>query len=524
MEERKIYLPYYRYGDTSGSDDDDDDRKILALSHDKASSPRSLLMRGLSSFISFVTFPFRSRSAGPRQRRHVFVMLMLLVASVSLLFLISADSRSLVGVDGAGERLSQLWSASSSSFYGDEDDEDEGLVPPPNSLSTARPTALPATPLDHTPVPAPADADAPYTLPTPATVPISSEITTHLPHIPPKIWQIYLSFNRKALSAPYLASWLSMSPATMYTVLDAAGALDLVHRLSRLLADKDLSLPVWKMENFRVETNGPRKSKKKTAAQQAVDDAKAAKEAAEHPEVPLSSDRGIMSVTDFGTDALELYESMPRRVLRADFLRYLVLALEGGVYSDIDTTLVRPIAEWVPESMRNATRLIVGLEADSSPPVGGTKYEVQFCQWTLASAPNHPTMWTMIHRILDKVRAVNAGVSPLADTTRRKHLLSARRATRKYSDEDVLAITGPAAWTEVIYAHINHVAGDGVGNERITWKTLTGMTEPRLFGDTLILPINGFATGVPHSKASKSDVDATLIRHQFQGKWRGNNG
>jgi alpha 1,6-mannosyltransferase len=62
---------------------------------------------------------------------------------------------------------------------------------------------------------------------------------------------------------------------------------------------------------------------------------------------------------------------MSRRVLRADFLRYLLLAIEGGVYSDIDTELLKPIHEWEPDEFKSRTKLIVRLEADQSPPVAG---------------------------------------------------------------------------------------------------------------------------------------------------------
>lgn len=66
----------------------------------------------------------------------------------------------------------------------------------------------------------------------------------------------------------------------------------------------------------------------------------------------------------------------------------------------------------------------------------------------------------------------------------------------EYSNDDVLGITGPAGWTEVVYAELSKQVGS-----TITWKNLTGMKEPRLYGDILVLPINGFASNVPHSGA-----------------------
>ena len=40
---------------------------------------------------------------------------------------------------------------------------------------------------------------------------------------------------------------------------------------------------------------------------------------------------------------------------------------------------------------------------------------------------------------------------------------------------------------------------EGTGTE-ISYLNITGMTEPRLFGDVLVLPIDGFGAGQPHSK------------------------
>ncbi|KZT61372.1 glycosyltransferase family 32 protein, partial [Calocera cornea HHB12733] len=41
-----------------------------------------------------------------------------------------------------------------------------------------------------------------------------------------------------------------------------------------------------------------------------------------------------------------VWNTLPRGVLRSDMLRYLVLLLEGGVYSDTDTVCLKPISRW----------------------------------------------------------------------------------------------------------------------------------------------------------------------------------
>ncbi|EFX05282.1 initiation-specific alpha-mannosyltransferase [Grosmannia clavigera kw1407] len=456
---------------------DGEDDKVLAAAARLSLSPhreerKSTLAQISSVVLWLATFSWLPSS--PRQRRHLCVLLLLMSTILGFWVLISDDSRRhLVTVDGASESLSRLWSH-------------------PDSSSSCSSPASPAAPVSAGSLETSISPDIPDYDPFSTGRIADTSVSTRLPQIPPKIWQVYLSWASSAVTPGYLASWMSRSPSFMYTILDADGARDVVGRLSRLALDKTLRLPIW------VPASAPSQEK----------DAKSEdSESKSESERRGTDDIDSVSAADIGSDALQLYEAMPRRVLRADFLRYLLLALEGGIYTDSDTSLVRPIRDWVPESMRNATRLIVGLEADSSPPVSGTKYEVQFCQWTLASGPNHPTMWTMVHRILAHMRDSSSGFF-----------------TPSFTDDDVLAVTGPAAWTEVIYAHLNRVAGDGAGQERITWETLHGMTEPRLFGDTVVLPIDSFATGVPHSKASKQTVEATLVKHQFLGKWRGNNG
>lgn len=270
-----------------------------------------------------------------------------------------------------------------------------------------------------------------------------------LPHIPSKIWQIYLAFAPDVVNPERMTSFVTHSPSHTYSILDAAGANALVHYVAQNFAGYE-----------RIST---------------------------------------------------LYEAMSRTVVRADFLRFLTLAVEGGVYADTDTTMVRPLIDWVPAEFRNRAQLVVGLEADAGERedlVGGTSYPVQFCQWTMAGAAGHPALWAMVDRVLDRMaEKVKSGK---------------KRPNGSYgfSNSDVLGMGGPAGWTEVVYEHLSHVTG-----REVTWKDLTGIREPKFFGDTLVLPIDGFATGVPHSGATYPQENYTqdaMVLHHFSGGWKAN--
>lgn len=269
-------------------------------------------------------------------------------------------------------------------------------------------------------------------------------LPSHLPSIPQNIWQFYLDFSPAAIHPfrNYIHSWIAHSPSYNYAVIDALGASAIVQSLS------------------------------------------------------LDPSRAHLTTT---------YEALTRRVMRGDFLRYLLLALRGGVYSDMDTTLLKPIHEWVPEELKNKTRLIIGLEGDNNPPIEGMKYPVQFCQWTIASAPNHELLWAMVESIAAEVANRTAALPPHVPVT-----------ALSFSDDDVLEITGPAAWTVQVFKALSQTAGT-----EITWRDITGLKEPRLYGDILVLPIDGFATGLRHSGSDRWGSPNALVRHWLKGSWKG---
>lgn len=69
---------------------------------------------------------------------------------------------------------------------------------------------------------------------------------------------------------------------------------------------------------------------------------------------------------------------------RSDLMRYLLMYVEGGVYSDTDVTCLKPIDTWIPLQWRDRVKAVVGIEGDSlgGPIIPGMLWDVQFGQWT----------------------------------------------------------------------------------------------------------------------------------------------
>jgi alpha 1,6-mannosyltransferase len=202
------------------------------------------------------------------------------------------------------------------------------------------------------------------------------------------------------------------------------------------------------------------------------------------------------------------FHALANPALKSDFLRYLILAAKGGTYSDVDTKPLVPLESWLlPPSLRTSTRLVVALEYDETQDArtDQTAHEVQFCQWTISSAPGHPVLTRMVDRALADLRA--AAASQGTDV-----------AHAVFSDRDVLDTTGPVAWSENVFE---------VLRERDpsvkSWLDFTGLREPRYFGDIVVLPIESFrgdwrddwGTWFNWRKGRRA-----LVRHYYNGAWR----
>lgn len=203
------------------------------------------------------------------------------------------------------------------------------------------------------------------------------------------------------------------------------------------------------------------------------------------------------------------YHALTNPALKSDLLRYLILAVRGGVYSDIDTKPLVPLESWLSPALgASAPRLVVALEFDATrdAQTDQTVHPVQFCQWTIAAAPGHPVLTRMVDRAL-------RGLGAAADA------LGADIAHAVLADKAVLNATGPVAWSEnlldVLRERDPRVAG---------FRDFAGLREPRVFGDIVVMPIDSFrgdwaddwGTWINYWRKGRR----ALVRHYFKGTWR----
>ena len=200
-----------------------------------------------------------------------------------------------------------------------------------------------------------------------------------------------------------------------------------------------------------------------------------------------------------------LHESTPL-VLRADILPYILLAQYGGVYTDVDVQALKPISTWVPEEHKESTRLVVGIEYDRLGWDGRwptLEHSVQLCQWTIMAAANHEVLWTVVDRAA-------YAVLDLADKQ-----LTSLSGLDLADNQVVISTTGPGMWTAVIMGYLRkNFRAD------LRFGDLSNITQPTLFHDVLVLPINFLGTRQLHSGSIREGGPDALVRHRFKGSWK----
>lgn len=137
------------------------------------------------------------------------------------------------------------------------------------------------------------------------------------------------------------------------------------------------------------------------------------------------------------------------------------------------------------------------------PNWGEVHPDLQFCQWTIAATPGHKLFSYMAEWAISAL----------------EEFIKARQTTYSefnFISSDVMELTGPAAWTDAVFRQLQEYEPD-----LTSLRDLSGLTEPKLAGDILILPIDGFGMGQRHSN-STADVSVpktALVQHQFRGTW-----
>lgn len=174
---------------------------------------------------------------------------------------------------------------------------------------------------------------------------------------------------------------------------------------------------------------------------------------------------------------------------------------DGGIYSDMDTSCMKPIDEWIPSHFdKDSINAVVGVEYDDNTYKMFVR-PVSFCQWTLMAKPGHPIFEAVVSRVIYHLEYL-------------ARIQNTNLAGLKVGKKEVLEATGPGAFTDAVMENLSNTMG-----KKVEWSEVQGLKEPTLFGDVLILPINGFGSGQKHSHSGDPAYGEALAKHHFGRSW-----
>ncbi|KAF9887942.1 hypothetical protein FE257_009464 [Aspergillus nanangensis] len=201
-------------------------------------------------------------------------------------------------------------------------------------------------------------------------------------------------------------------------------------------------------------------------------------------------------------DIVEVYEAIAIPILKADLLRYLIILAEGGVWSDLDVTCEKQIADWVPaEYQDHEIDMVVGLEFDLQWTAPGTHIFSQFSNWVFMARPSSRNLLVVVEAVIEKLREMTTTLG-----------VGIEDLTLDLLYEDVVDTTGPKIMTVAILKGLGQLLGTVVDD-----RDFAGIKKPKLIGDVLIMPGNSFAARQNGFPVDQSEV---LVTHHYEGSWK----
>lgn len=260
-------------------------------------------------------------------------------------------------------------------------------------------------------------------------------------------------------------------------------------------------------------------------------------------------------------EVFEAFKLLPKIILKSDFMRYLLIYTQGGIYSDIDTSLNTDILQWISYQdkffdQENKIGLVIGVESDRdelSWARNGMARRLQYCQWTLHAKKHHPFYRELIARITELALF---HFNPETKLLVKNNVEYDFNKDSKTSFAGTMEWTGPGQFTDVLFYYLNNVylkypklfpnidflkekyinpnleknlqetiryemLEGSWHNEYnptdfpIGWQNLTKQVDPILFDDdVLILPIIYFN--------GKHGETNNYVQHHFKGSWKNN--
>ncbi|KAG8701479.1 membrane-bound alpha-1,6- mannosyltransferase Initiation-specific [Ceratobasidium sp. 395] len=225
-----------------------------------------------------------------------------------------------------------------------------------------------------------------------------------------------------------------------------------------------------------------------------------------------------------GTEIELVWDIFGPGIKRSDLLRYLLVMVDGGIYSDMDTRRLKDISRWgqgadvMGGTTNGSHSVVIGIEADVGTRPDWHKWwprPLQMVQWTFAAAPLHPILIDAVRRIHHTTAVVEAHkneTDPAEGATAVTHWVSGE-LLRDDKTVSIMEWTGPGVFTDSVLRYL-------ATEHQVTWPKLKDLRKPVRIRDAVVLPVTGFSPGVGLFGAGETSDSEAMVHHLFEGSWK----
>lgn len=215
-------------------------------------------------------------------------------------------------------------------------------------------------------------------------------------------------------------------------------------------------------------------------------------------------------------DIVESYLALQIPIIKADWLRYLLLYAEGGMWSDLDVSCNSPIDTWIPAQYKNNVSMVVGWEFDTAwgdLPKEDAIHEL--ATWTVLAKPGSPHLLTAVEGLLQGIQ----------DVARENSVDVAGITATPPMMGDIVTFCGPRRMTRSIFQSLQRTLNLSDDAFRAVQTSTWFALEPKLVGDVLILPGYSFARSMNvYDETFTGSLPPPLVEHHYAGSWKNDKG
>ncbi|GME71324.1 unnamed protein product [Ambrosiozyma monospora] len=216
-------------------------------------------------------------------------------------------------------------------------------------------------------------------------------------------------------------------------------------------------------------------------------------------------------------EVVEALRSLPNDRLKYEFLKYLIVYINGGVYASIDTTDIKPLKFWYTSRLI-PDRLMVGVSTDYNDGEWEKLYNrrLSFSTSLFKAKSHHPFLAKLIARITFIIFT-------------QKETIQNTNWDDSFGNVDangepLVSFTGANIFTDTLFEYLNNIDNavyvkvakpvreqrihgpEVPENQRFSYKTFTGAIAPTQVDDVLIMPLITFS-GYENARKDTYDDD-----------------